>query len=176
VELKLKKLKLGKIKVCETKIVILGIGNLLLSDEGVGVKVVQDLSTHYKFPENVELVDGGVGGFSLLPYIESAKKLLVIDAISGGKPPGTIYKFKGEDIPYQVIEKISMHELSFSDLLSLVKLRDKYPEELVIIGIEPYSLELKIGLSEVVEKNYDKLLEEVLAQLKEWGIKPIPKS
>jgi hydrogenase maturation protease len=69
-----------------------------------------------------------------------------------------------------------MHELSFSDLLSLVKLRDKYPEELVIIGIEPYSLELKIGLSEVVEKNYDKLLEEVLAQLKEWGIKPIPKS
>jgi len=162
--------------MCENKIVILGIGNILLSDEGVGVKVIQDLYTCYKFPQNVELVDGGVGGFSLLPYIESAKKLLVIDAISGGNPPGTIYKFKGKDIPHQIIEKISMHELSFSDILSLAKLRDKYPEELVIIGIEPYSLELKVGLSEVVEKNYNKLLEEVLAQLKEWGIKPIPKS
>ena len=159
----------------ENKIIILGIGNLLLSDEGVGVKIIQDLEARYNFPENVELVDGGVGSFSLLPYIESAKKLLVIDAISGGKPPGTIYKFKGEEIPPQIIEKLSIHELSFSDILNLAKLRDKYPEEIVIIGIEPQSLEFKIGLTEIVEKNYNKLLNEVLAQLKEWGIKPKPK-
>ncbi|PMP68235.1 MAG: HyaD/HybD family hydrogenase maturation endopeptidase [Thermodesulfobacterium geofontis] len=152
------------------KIVVLGIGNVLLSDEGVGVKVVQDLESQYVFPENVELVDGGVGSFSLLPYIESAKKLLVIDAISGGKPPGTIYKFKDEEIPYQVIEKLSTHELNFSDILNLAKLRGKYPEELVIIGIEPQSLELKVGLTDTVKQNYKKLLNEVLDQLKEWGI------
>ncbi|PMP93678.1 MAG: HyaD/HybD family hydrogenase maturation endopeptidase [Thermodesulfobacterium geofontis] len=152
------------------KIVVLGIGNILLSDEGVGVKVVQDLESQYAFPENVELVDGGVGSFSLLPYIESAKKLLVIDAISGGKPPGTIYKFKDEEIPYQVIEKLSTHELNFSDILNLAKLRGKYPEELVIIGIEPQSLELKVGLTDTVKQNYKKLLNEVLDQLKEWGI------
>lgn len=152
------------------KIVVLGIGNVLLSDEGVGVKVVQDLESQYAFPENVELVDGGVGSFSLLPYIESAKKLLVIDAISGGKPPGTIYKFKDEEIPYQVIEKLSTHELNFSDILNLAKLRGKYPEELVIIGIEPQSLELKVGLTDTVKQNYKKLLNEVLDQLKEWGI------
>ncbi|MCD6490287.1 MAG: HyaD/HybD family hydrogenase maturation endopeptidase [Thermodesulfobacterium sp.] len=156
----------------ENKIIILGIGNLLLSDEGIGVKIVQDLEARYNFPENVELVDGGVGSFSLLPYIESAKKLLVIDAISGGKPSGTIYKFKDEEIPPQVIEKLSIHELSFSEILSLAKLRGKYPEEIVIIGIEPQSLEFKIGLTEIVEKNYNKLLNEVLAQLKNWGIEP----
>ena len=157
------------------KVIILGIGNILLSDEGVGVKIIQDLEAQYDFPENVELVDGGVGSFSLLPYIESAKKLLIIDAISGGKPPGTIYKFKDKNIPYQIIEKISLHEISFFDILNLAKLRGKYPEEIVIIGIEPQSLEFKIGLTEIVEKNYNKLLNEVLTQLKNWGIEPKPK-
>ncbi|RKX57020.1 MAG: hydrogenase HupD [Thermodesulfobacteriota bacterium] len=163
------------------KYIILGIGNVLLSDEGVGVKVVQDLKAQYNFPEGVELIDGGVGSFSLLSYIESAKKLIVVDAISGGGPPGTIYKFKiykfkDKNIPYHIIEKISLHEISFSDILNLAKLRDKYPEETVIIGIEPHSLEFKIGLTEIVEKNYNKLLNEVLDQLKEWGIQPKPKN
>lgn len=157
------------------KFVVLGIGNILLSDEGVGVRVVQDLENQYVFPENVELVDGGVGSFSLLPYIESAEKLLVIDAISGGKPPGTIYKFKGEEIPHQIIEKLSIHELNFSDILNLAKLRGKYPEELVIIGIEPKSLEIGLELSEEVKSNYEKLLNEVLDQLREWGVEVISK-
>ncbi len=157
------------------KIVVLGIGNLLLSDEGVGIKIIQDLTNNYEFPKEVEIVDGGVGSFALLPYIESAEKLLVIDAILGGKPPGTIYKFKDKEIPIQVFEKISLHEISFGDILNLAKLRGKYPTSLVIIGIEPKSLEIGLELSEVIKKNYNNLLKEVLLQLEEWGIKPIPK-
>jgi len=157
------------------EVVVLGLGNILLSDEGVGVKVVQELMEKYEFPDKVEIVDGAVGAFLLLPFIESAKKLLVIDAVSGGKPPGTIYKFKDKDIPSQVMEKISMHEISFSDILNLAKLRGNYPEEIVIIGIEPKSLEMSLELSEEVKKNYEKLLNEVLAQLKDWGIEPLLK-
>ncbi len=156
----------------QNKIVILGIGNILLSDEGVGVKVVKDLEKRLKSIENLELVDGGTGGFFLLSFIESAEKLLVIDTISGNSPPGTIYKFKNEEIPSQTIEKISLHEISFSDILTLAKLRGKFPKEIVIIGIEPESLEMGIELSEPVKANYEKLIEEVLKQLKEWGIKP----
>lgn len=157
------------------KIVVMGIGNLLLSDEGVGIKIIQDLTNNYEFPKEVEIVDGGVGSFSLLPYIESAEKLLVVDAILGGKPPGTIYKFKDKEIPIQIFEKISLHEISFADILNLAKLRGKYPTSLVIIGIEPKSLEIGLELSEVIKENYNKLLKEVLLQLEEWGIKPIPK-
>ena len=160
----------------KNKIIVLGIGNLLLSDEGVGVKIVQNLKAQYEFPENVELVDGGTGGFSLLPYIESAKKLLLIDTISGGNPPGTIYKFKGKDIPHQIIEKISIHEISFSDILSLAKLRDNHPEELVIIGIEPESLEMKMELSETIKNKFETLLNEILSQLEDWEIKITPKT
>jgi len=157
------------------KIIVLGIGNLLLSDEGVGIKVIQDLVNNYEFPKEVEIVDGGVGSFSLLPYIESAQKLLVIDAIFGEKPPGTIYKLKDEEIPFQIFEKISLHEISFADILNLAKLRGKYPESIVIIGIEPESLEIGLELSKAVKKNYENLLKEVLLQLEEWGIKPVPK-
>lgn len=159
-----------KNKTSEDKIVILGLGNILLSDEGVGVKVVQDLMKNYQFPETVEIVDGGVGAFSLLPYIESAKKLLVIDAILGGKPPGTIYKFKNEEIPIQIMDRLSVHEVSFSDILNFAKLRESYPEELVIIGIEPQSLSLGLELSEIIKENYKNLLNEVLSQLKDWGV------
>ncbi len=159
----------------EKKIIVLGLGNILLSDEGVGVKVVQELTEKYEFPQTVEIVDGAVGAFSLLPYIESAKKLLVIDAVLGGEPPGTIYKLKDEDILHQIMEKISLHEVSFSDILNLAKLKGNYPEEIVIIGIEPKSLEMSLELSDEVKKNYNKLLNEVLVQLKTWGIEPIPK-
>jgi hydrogenase maturation protease len=158
------------------EVVILGLGNILLSDEGVGVKIVQELIEKYEFPENVEVVDGAVGAFLLLPFIESAKKLLVIDAVSGGEPPGTIYKFKDEDIPQQIMEKLSIHEVSFSDILNLAKLRENYPEEIVIIGIEPKSMEMSLELSEEVKSNYNKLLNEVFAQLKDWGIQVIPKT
>lgn len=157
------------------KIIVLGIGNILLSDEGVGVKVVHDLKEKYTFPENVELIDGAVGAFLLLPFIESAEKLLVIDAISGGEPPGTIYKFKDKDIPHQIMDKLSIHEVSFTDILALAKFRGNYPKEIVIIGIEPQSLEPGLELSEKIKKNYDKLINEVLAQLKNWGVKPILK-
>lgn len=157
------------------KILILGIGNILLSDEGLGVKVVKFLEEFFTFPKNVELVDGGVGGFFLIPYIEKAKKLLVIDAIRGGNVPGTFYKFKNEDIPLSMLEKLSLHELSFKDIISLINLKGNLPEEIIILGLEPKILEIGDRLSMEVKKNLRKLITEILIQLKDWGIEPVPK-
>lgn len=162
-------------KKINPKIVILGLGNILLSDEGIGVKVIYDLKKNYEFPENVEIIDGGVGGFSLLPFIEKAEKLLVIDAILGNNSPGTIYKFKDKDIPYQIIEKISLHEIDFCEILNLAKLRKKYPEEVVIIGIEPEKIETNLEFSETLKAKYSEFFKAILLQLEEWGIKPVPK-
>ncbi len=154
-----------------SKVVVLGIGNILLSDEGVGVKVVRDLEKNLGSLEDVEFIDGGTAGFSLLSFIESAKKLIIVDAISGGGKPGTIYKFKAQEVPLKTVEKISLHEVSLADVLKLAELRGSCPEEIVIIGIEPESLEMGLELSEPVKTNYKNLLKEVTKQLEEWGIK-----
>ncbi len=162
-------------KKIDSKIVILGLGNILLSDEGIGIKVIYDLKNNYVFPKNVEIIDGGVGGFSLLPLIEKAEKLLVIDAVLGNNLPGTIYKFKDKDILYQIIEKISLHEINFCEILNLAKLRKKYPEEVVIIGIEPEKIETSLELSETLKAKYSEFFKAILLQLEEWGIRPVPK-
>jgi hydrogenase maturation protease len=154
------------------KVVILGVGNILLSDEGVGVKTVWELEKKFEFPENVKLVDGGSGGFSLIPFIEEADRLLIIDAILGDNPPGTIYRFTLENIPETVAEKISLHELNLLDVLNLVKLRNKLPEEVVIIGIEPKSLEMSLELTPLIKDKQEELIKKVLEELKTWGIFP----
>lgn len=153
------------------KVMILGIGNLLLNDEGIGVVVLQELQNNFSFDENVELIDGGTGGLFLLQFIEDADKLLVIDAITCDKEPGTVYKFNAEEIPEQVVEKISMHEVNFMEILNLCKMRKKVPSEVVIIGIEPKSLEMEGRLSEEVKSKIPELINMVIDQLKAWGIR-----
>lgn len=159
----------------EEKIIVLGIGNVLFSDEGLGVKVIKILEECFSFSEEVELIDGGVGGFFLIPYIERAKRLLIVDAIRGGGPPGTFYKFKNEDLPLNIAEKLSLHELSIKDILFLVSLKGKMPEEIVILGLEPKVLDLGEGLSIEIRRNLKNLIKEILIQLKDWGIEPAPK-
>ncbi len=154
------------------KVVILGVGNILLSDEGIGVKIVWELEKRFKFPEGVKLIDGGSGGFSLIPFIEEADRLLIIDAVLGNNPPGTIYRFTLENLPETIAEKISLHELSLTDILNLVKLRKKLPEEIVIIGIEPASLEVSLELSSEVKEKQENLINMVLEELKKWGVFP----
>lgn len=158
------------------KVVVLGIGNVLLADEGIGVLAVKVLEEFFEVPsENVELVDGGVGSFQLLPYIEKAKRLLVIDAIAKGSPPGTLHKFTKDTLPKQILEKLSIHEVSFLDILTLAEMRGFSPEELVVLGLEPESLEMRYGLSPSVKANFIPLIEAVVSQLKDWGIKLVPK-
>ncbi len=153
------------------KIVVLGVGNTILSDEGLGVKAVERLREGYEFPEEVELIDGGTLGIDLLYYLEGVRKLLILDAVSGGGKPGTLYKFKGEEVKGYFRRKVSMHELGIQEVLALMDVMDKPVEEIVVLGIEPASIELGTDLSPVVEESMPDLLREALSQLEEWGVR-----
>lgn len=154
------------------KVLVLGVGNLLLSDEGLGVRAVEELKKRYSFPEGVELMDGGTLGIDLLYFMEGVEKLLIIDAILGGKPHGSLYKFKGDEaLVYFKGKKLSAHDIGILEVLALAELTEKLPKEVVVLGMEPESLEISLELSPSIKKNFNRFLEEIIEQLKEWGIK-----
>ncbi|MFN3406473.1 MAG: HyaD/HybD family hydrogenase maturation endopeptidase [Caldimicrobium sp.] len=152
------------------KILLLALGNQLLQDEGLGVKVLERLDKLYKFPPEVSLLDGGTGSFFLLPYLEEADCLLIIDAIEASEKPGTIYFFDLNKLPESYLEKISLHEISFIDILNILKFKGKTFQEIYLVGIVPKSLNPGLELSKEVEEKIDELINLILLKLKEWDV------
>jgi hydrogenase maturation protease len=131
------------------RILILGVGNLLLSDEGVGVHVAQRMMT-MDMPPEVQVVEGGTDGFGLVNVIIEADRMILIDAVKGGGEPGSIYRFEIEDCPpYPDIFKTSIHQISILEVINLSSLIGSTPRT-TIIGIEPASMEMGMNLSPVV--------------------------
>lgn len=146
------------------KHLVLGVGNLLLSDEGVGIHVVKRLVEMQALPDDVEIVDGGTAGLALLVYLEGVERLVIIDAVETGGPPGTIVRLSGDDIPAYMALKISPHEITLPDFLAAARLRDLYPQEVVVWGIQPYSLEVGIELSPPLAEKLDMLVDLVIQE------------
>ncbi len=153
------------------KILIVGLGNVLLSDEGLGVKVVKDLEKEINFPEEVEILDGGTGAFFLLPHLEKADYLIIVDAIKAGHKPGTLLIENLENLPQDTLEKISLHEISFPDLLRILELKGKKFEKIILAGLEAKTLDVGTELSQEVKEGLPLLKEKILSILREWGIK-----
>lgn len=151
-------------------IAVFGIGNILLSDDGVGVHVLNRLKEEYELPGYVELVDGGTKGLDLLPLLEDRDKVLFIDAANFKKEPGTIGEVEGDDIPSFLTSKLSVHQIGLPDMLFSAKLMGILPPEMCLIGIQPESMETSTEMSEVVKNGVDPLLEKVLDKLKGWGV------
>lgn len=151
------------------RVLVLGVGNVLMQDEALGVRVVEELGRRFRFPADVELVDGGTSGIELLSYIRDRDYLIVIDAVKSGNPPGTVVKIEGEDVPAKFMTKISPHQLGISDLLATATISGNLPGRIVLYGIEPKSVDLGLGLSEEVRKSLERLIEIVLAELREAG-------
>ena len=150
------------------QITILGIGNTLYTDEGLGVHALAALQEKFGMDKQVELVDGSTDGMSLLGPVEDTDYLIVIDAINAGKDGGHIIELHGNDIPAYYGIKMSIHQLGFQEVLLAAKLREKYPKNIVMIGMQPTSLELGIGLSETNEAQLPKLLKLVEQQVNKW--------
>ncbi len=149
---------------------ILGVGNILLQDEGIGVRVVERLQQSYLFNEEVQLLDGGTLGLNLLPYFEGVERLLIIDAMDAQKPAGTILRLTGEEIPAILQHKISPHQLGLSEVLSIARLMDSLPPQIVLLGIQPASLATSLDLSPTLAAQIPSLLQAVLQELETWGI------
>jgi hydrogenase maturation protease len=157
-------------------ICVLGIGNILLSDDGVGVHVINRLNKEYKFPKSIRLIDGGTKGLDLLPFFEGNDRVLIIDAVDFKKEPGTIHIIDGEKVKGFLSSKLSVHQIGLPDMLLAAQLMGIAPSRVCLIGIQPKSTETGIELSDEVKAQMGLLVEKVIQKLREWGIEVIPKT
>jgi len=157
------------------RILILGVGNLLLSDEGVGVHVAQKMM-EMDFPPEVQIMEGGTDGFGLMHVLLEADRVILVDAVKGGGPPGSIYRFEVEDCPpFPDIFKTSVHQISILEVINLSGLIGPTPRT-TVIGVEPKCLEMGMNLSPQIEATIPKVIqlvrEEVAASLGSLPKKP----
>ncbi|CAO3432630.1 HyaD/HybD family hydrogenase maturation endopeptidase [Azospirillum endophyticum] len=124
------------------QILVLGIGNILWADEGFGVRTVERLAADWQFPDTVTLMDGGTQGLYLLPHLENADALIVVDAIDYGLPPGTRRVFRGDDVPaFLGAKKMSLHQTGFQEVLASAMFLGRCPQRLILVGVQPECLE-----------------------------------
>ena len=152
----------------ESKITILGIGNTLFSDEGVGIHLLPLLEEALKEVDQVEIIEGLTDGMRLLGPVEEAENLIIIDAINAGKEGGTIISLVGEEIPAYFGIKMSIHQLGFQEVLLAAKMRDRYPKQVVMFGMQPTSLELGVELTETNRQKLGELANAVIEQVHNW--------
>ncbi len=152
------------------EIVVLGLGNLLRRDEGLGIRAMERLRVCYTLPETVQLVDGGTLGLELLSYLEGTERVLILDAALTNGPPGTLLRLGGEQVPSFFGLRSSAHEIALADLLAVMKLRGTQPHELVVWGMQPAALELGWELSEPIASHLDALVAAAATELERWGL------
>ena len=151
-------------------VMVLGIGCILYSDEGFGVRVVEKMEALYKFSDNVLLIDGGVLGINLLGVISKPDHLIVVDAIRNKGKPGDLYRLAGDQIPQRIRAKNSLHQVDFLEALTLCQALDKVPET-VIIGVEPEDIDTQsLELTPIIQTKIDPVIEMVLADLDRLGV------
>ena len=154
----------GDADVSRRKTVILGIGNILLSDEGIGVHVANELLKR-ELPPDVSVVEGGTDGFRLLNVITEADRLIIVDAVRGGDNPGTIYRFDIQDVKNSPSGfKTSVHQIGILEVIDLSGLIGKTPHT-TVIGVEPKSLEMSLELTPEIMAKVPRVIELVLEEL-----------
>ncbi len=156
----------------QKKVLVLGIGNILWADEGFGVRTLEHLQSHYEFPENVTLLDGGTQGVYLVQDVRDADILIVFDAIDYGLAPGTMKIIKNEGVPkFMGAKKVSLHQTGFQEVLALADMMGDYPEQIILIGVQPEYIEDFGGsLRPVVKAQIDPAVEQALAFMDANGI------
>ena len=145
-------------------ILILGIGNILLGDEGVGVRVIEQMEGIVP-PDDVELVDGGTGGADLLEIIAEREKVIVIDAVEADREPGDVLRLSVEDLFRPVQARMSLHEIGLAESLIMAKQLNCAPKEVVIFGVKPKSTECGLDLSKEVAACVPKVIELVFEEV-----------
>ncbi|MDY6908404.1 MAG: HyaD/HybD family hydrogenase maturation endopeptidase [Thermodesulfobacteriota bacterium] len=151
------------------KVLVLGVGNILLRDEGVGVRVIEALSEGYEFSDGVELLDGGTLGLRLLDPICEAQYVIVVDAVQNGRPPGTVYRLDAEELNRRVAFKNSIHQLDLLETLAYAEILGKRPA-VVVVGVEPGDLSpWGTELTGAVASKVPELIRCVLDEIEKAG-------
>ncbi|HMD96695.1 MAG TPA: HyaD/HybD family hydrogenase maturation endopeptidase [Terriglobia bacterium] len=147
--------------------VVLALGNLIRSDDAVGIFALQRLQEDPRVPADVSLLEGGTKGMELVPYVSEASRLLVLDAVEVGAPAGTILRLAGEDIR-SLPGGGSVHELALADILGALRILGCEPKEVVLLGVQPARTELGTSLSPPVEAALPALVDAAVVELKRW--------
>lgn len=152
--------------------IVLGLGNTLQTDEGLGVYALAALQERLGNLPRVEFIDGGVLGLNLLPLVEAASHLLVLDAANAGQAPGTVIELPRDEIPLYSGLKMSQHQLTFQEVLALASIRNKLPPYLHLVGAQPADLTVGLGMSRKIEAVLPKIVERATAVLQTWQLLP----
>ena len=145
-------------------ILVLGIGNILLRDEGVGVRVIEQMQKMH-LPDDVELVDGGTAGADLLDVLAERQKVIVIDAVQADCEPGTVLRFSADELLRPERTNMSLHELGLAEALTMTRQLECAPENVVVFGIKPKEIGCGLELSKEIAASVPKVVELVLAEI-----------
>lgn len=152
-----------------TPLLVLGLGNLLLEDDGVGAAAVALLLDRYEVPAGARVLDGGTLGLSLLPYLDAADSVILVDAIRVEAGPGSLVRLEGDDVPPAVATRLSPHQVGVADLLDGARWLGRYPRRVVLLGLVPESMELAVGLSPRVRPALPVLVERIVEEARTLG-------
>ncbi|MBI5029194.1 MAG: HyaD/HybD family hydrogenase maturation endopeptidase [Chloroflexi bacterium] len=152
------------------KTLILGLGNILLQDEGVGVRVIEHLQANYVFPDDVLVLDGGTLGLDLLAYIEDSSHILIVDAVKADKEQGALIRLVNDEIPAFLGPKVSPHQVGLQDLLALAKLRGHFPDEVILWGVQADIFEPGLELNPKISAQVEPVAKHVLEELARWNV------
>jgi hydrogenase maturation protease len=150
-------------------VLVLGLGNCLIEDEGIGIAAIEYLHKHYTIDDDVELLDGGTSGMGLLDDLRNRRQVIVLDAVNAGRAPGDLVVLKNDQVPAFFRSKVSPHQLALSDVLAVLTLTDEQPRDISVIGVQPVSLQTRIGLSQQVKQQLQPMVEQVVRLLRESG-------
>lgn len=152
------------------RVTVLGVGNVILTDEGFGVRVAEALDAAYTFPGDVQVLDGGVLGMELLRFVSGTEKLLILDALKEGGAGGKCRRLTGDEVKAHFREKLSAHEIGVQDVVTFLEVTGKPVGEIVVIGAEPKSLEAGLSLSAEMEPRVAEAAAMAVEELSRWGV------
>lgn len=155
-------------------LLILGLGNVLCGDDGLGVAAVELLRRRYRMPEGVRVLDGGTLGLTLLSHMRASDDVILVDAIQGSGPPGSFLRLAGDEVEPAVRSRLSCHQVGVADLLDALHLLDAYPRRLILLGLVPESLALGLGRSRSVEAGLSNLVERIVDEAHQLGHDLLP--
>jgi hydrogenase maturation protease len=150
-------------------LLVLGLGNLLCGDDGLGAAAVARLDRDWEAPDGTLVLDGGTLGLALLPYFEDAHDVILVDAIRGDGPAGALVRLTGEEVAPAVLHRLSPHQIGVADILDGARLHGRCPDRLVLLGLVPLTFRLGIERSPAVESRLPRLVEEIVAEARRMG-------
>jgi hydrogenase maturation protease len=152
--------------------IVIGLGNPLMGDDGIGLELLARLQRNWSFVPDVIFLDGGTWGMNLLPAIEDAEQVLFLDAVNAGRDPGTPLRLERSGIPRWLSIKLSPHQIDLREVLALAELRGTLPEQTVVVGVQPGSIDLRTSLSPEAVSGLDQAAELARSTLERWGHRP----